>query len=159
MYCKTYLKVIFVGLLIIGVFQLPVNGGFQVKTTDTDFSITLFDGSYGDYDDDGHIDDLQCFLRIATNSDTARNNIAVGITLTLPNGDVYYYTIYVTTIYDYVVLKLLFINHAYVPGDYCISAQANLFGGGILYSQHEIIFDPPTEQIPDDDPFLTVAPA
>ncbi|MHA1685442.1 MAG: hypothetical protein ACTSYD_03420 [Candidatus Heimdallarchaeaceae archaeon] len=154
---KKLTKLFVVLLLFLSIYQLRSSFVYSAsRSLDVVFTITLFDASYGDFDEDSIVDDIQCFLHIFTNSDTARTTLTILLSLTLPNGDQYSYSLFISTDYDNLTLKLLFINQAYVSGDYCINAEANLYGEGVSYAQYELIFDPPTEQIPDDDPFLTI---
>ncbi len=118
-------------------------------------ALRLFDGDYGDFDSDGREDDIEVFLEISMSEELKRKNLMLELSVYLPNGDSYAYSIMISTVYDTIVLHILFFNHAYVPGDYTVKAEINLFTEGHYYSQTEITFDPPSEEVPDDDPFIS----
>ena len=134
-----------------GVVQQSFSGPFSTET----FEISVYDASYGDYDDDNHVDDIKCFMKLEAFDNFSRNTFLLDIYLIDPAGAEYSYSLLVSTFYNGITFKLLFINHANVPGDYTIRVEANFHYQGTYYGACEIIFDPPTEQIPDDEPFLT----
>ncbi|MHA1400091.1 MAG: hypothetical protein ACTSQE_07065 [Candidatus Heimdallarchaeaceae archaeon] len=127
----------------------------NLSSTDTVLYLSLYNASYGDFDQDSRIDDIECFLDVQIFTETARATFRLEIYLTTPEGVEYPYSLLVSTSYDSITLQLLFMNHANTPGDYSIRVEANLLTQGHYYDWEDIIFDPPTEQIPDDEPFLT----
>lgn len=137
------------------IHALPNNRANTLNSTTNTLQIRLFDPSYGDYDEDGKEDDVKCYLEVIIASETVRKTFISDIYLILPNGDVYSYSILVSMITNSIILQIVFMNHAYVSGDYTIRAEINLFTQGYFFDYVEIVFDPPSEEVPDDDPFMT----
>ncbi|MBN1330099.1 MAG: hypothetical protein JXA54_11555 [Candidatus Heimdallarchaeota archaeon] len=155
---KRYLLLAFILMLISNVtliHALPNNRANTLNSTTNTLQIRLFDPSYGDYDEDGKEDDVKCYLEVIIASETVRKTFISDIYLILPNGDVYSYSILVSMITNSIILQIVFMNHAYVSGDYTIRAEINLFTQGYFFDYVEIVFDPPSEEVPDDDPFMT----
>jgi len=139
------------------IHALPQDDSVNTSSTTSLLSLRLFNATYNDFDDDGKKDDVECFLTIKLSDEKTRKNFICDIHIYLPNGDNYSYSILVSMVYDTVTLRLLFMNHAYTPGDYTIKAEINLFTNGYYYDETDIVFDPPSEEVPDDDPYLQVA--
>jgi len=154
---KIFLTVLFLLLPIITLQVASVTPPVRLTTTATTerLHLKLYNATYGDFDDDGKNDDIICHLDITVNSELHRKTLLAEITLTLPNGDSYSYSILVSIVSNTITLTIYFMNHAYVPGDYHIKAEVNLYTEGVYYSSAELYFDPPSEEVPDDDPYIT----
>ncbi|MHA1667116.1 MAG: hypothetical protein ACTSUR_00555 [Candidatus Heimdallarchaeaceae archaeon] len=135
--------------------SLPQDESVKTSSNNALIILRLYDASYGDFDNDAIKDDIQCFLEISFSDGLNRKNFICDIHLTLPDGEVYSYSILVSTVLNYISFELLFINHAYLPGDYTIKTEINLFTNGYFYDSAELIIDPPSEEVPDDDPYMT----
>ncbi len=161
MFGKKFVAILLLSMFILiscyAVFSLPRDDSLSQTSTDEAIILHLYNGTYGDYDDDNREDDVSCYLDVSINRNVVRKVFMLDITLILPNSDTYVYSILVSTIYDFVTFHMLFINHAYVAGDYTIVAEVLLLNQGYYYDLAELIFDPPTEEIPDAEPFFLVA--
>ncbi len=122
------------------------------SATSVPLTITLFDGAYGDYDGKGYEDDVECYFTVTIANDYNRKSFMTDILLVLPDGTSFMYTMLVSMFQETITFRLLFLNHALVSGDYYIKAEIFLFKSGYVYDWTDILFDPPSERIPDDDP-------
>lgn len=149
-----------VGLVIFGATKLealPITESSSTSSEPSPLTLHLYNGSYGDFDGDGEEDDLEVYLDIIINSDKVRKNFMVYLHVYVPNGDVYAHSFLCNTIHNDNTFLLHFIDHAYAPGDFTITAEINLFSQGVYYDETEITFDPPTEKTPDDEPYMTIS--
>ncbi|MCF2142396.1 MAG: hypothetical protein K9W42_01665 [Candidatus Heimdallarchaeota archaeon] len=150
-------------LFFCGLFLLPIVTAqaatppvrLTTNSTVSRLQLKLYNATYGDLDTDGKADDIICYLDVEIISDLHRKTFMIEITVILPNGDNYAYSILVSTVNNKATIILQFMNHAYVAGDYCIKAEVNLYTEGIYYNSTEIYFDPPSEEVPDDDPYIS----
>ncbi|MHA1115024.1 MAG: hypothetical protein ACTSRR_01950 [Candidatus Heimdallarchaeaceae archaeon] len=157
MQLKKKLLLLIIGFMVVSSFvkALPQDDSVSTSSTNNLLRLSLYDASYNDFDDDGRMDDVECFLDIVISDDLNRKNFICDISIYLPNGDSYEYSILVSMKYDSITLRIVFMNHAYVSGDYRIKVEINLFTSGFYYDETDIVFDPPSEEIPDDEPFIT----
>ena len=119
--------------------------------------VRLFDGNYGDYDDDGNEDDVMCYIEVTYLVEVHRKKYDCYIEMLLPNGMTFNYGFWVATTNPVVTLQLMFFNHAIASGDYTISAEVLFhFPGVDYYDATAIIFDPPSEKIPDSEPTFQI---
>ncbi|MHA1691546.1 MAG: hypothetical protein ACTSU7_07890 [Candidatus Heimdallarchaeaceae archaeon] len=119
--------------------------------------VRLFDGDYGDFDEDGNEDDVECYIEVSYLVEVRRKKYDCYIQLLLPNGESFEYGFWVLTTYPVVTLQLVFLNHATTSGDYTVIAEVLFhFPGCYYYDASTIIFDPPTERIPDSEPTFEV---
>ena len=119
--------------------------------------VSLYNASYGDYDGDGNLDDIECFASVSFSQVINRKKFDIYTHLFLPNGDVYGYLIMVNTFRSRMEFQLLFFNHAYVSGDYTITMEVYLAQKGNFFSDFTyIVFDPPRDEEPDSDPIFEV---
>jgi len=132
--------------------SLSVMGKNDKKDYNQKLIVSLFDGAYGDYDSDGHEDDVQCYMSIHYLTDVVRKKYRAVVHLTLPSGKTYDYAFLVNTFCNQLTFRLLFYNHAREAGDYKITVELLYYVPGLYYDTTHIIFDPPTEQIPDTEP-------
>ncbi len=155
----TLLVLIFIGLLS-GTTSLLSSARRVLDATDGSYSdimsLKLFDGSYGDYDGDGNEDDVRCYLNVTVTDAITRKKYEMYIDLILPNGDVWSYGYRVLTFSSEMTFEIIFWNHAYTPGDYEVSVHFYLMHSSVLYDHTNLIFDPPTEEEPDAEPFVSL---
>ncbi|MHA1684870.1 MAG: hypothetical protein ACTSYD_00530 [Candidatus Heimdallarchaeaceae archaeon] len=149
---KLIVLIIVVFIAIGFMASLSVFGKNDKKDYSQKLVVSLFDGAYGDYDDDGHEDDVQCYMTIQYLTDIVRKKYRAIVHLTLPSGETYDYGFFVNTFCNKVTFRLLFYNHAREAGDYKITVELLYYVPGLYYDTTHIVFDPPTEQIPDTEP-------
>ncbi|RLD42361.1 MAG: hypothetical protein DRI86_11830 [Bacteroidetes bacterium] len=133
-----------------------LNSAIATKVTrdySTKLTIRLHDASYGDYDNDGRQDDIQTFMDVSYLLDNHNKRYRVLITLITPDNQEYQYEIRVLVSFSEVLcFHLLFYNHAKVSGIYTITADIVYYVPGFYSDSANIVFDPPSEKIPDSEP-------
>lgn len=153
---RKYFRMLVLGITTITAMTLIVPGVVGKSPLSRNYSqsliVSLFDGAYGDYDHDGHEDDVECYMTIQYLTEETRNKYKVAVHLTLPSGTTYDYGFFVNTVYSKLTFRLLFYNHARESGDYNVTVELLYQVPGLYYDTADIIFDPPTEQIPDTEP-------
>lgn len=162
---KRIRRTIIVAFLFAGILSLTFSSFASARRIITSsnskyanlLQVRLFDGDYGDFDEDGNEDDVECYIEITYLVEVHRKKYDCYIQLLLPNGESFEYGFWVSTIYSIVTLQLVFLNHVTTSGDYTVSAEVLFhFPGCDYYDDSTIIFDPPSERIPDSEPTFEV---
>ncbi len=104
--------------------------------------MTIEDAFYTDLDLDSVADDVFVLLRFDLKG-SVYYEFAYVITLTLPSGTSFSYTVIVLSWVDVVYTHNLFFDHVTEKGDYTVSVDTILVTPGVVTDTCSYTFDPP----------------
>ncbi len=105
-------------------------------------NVWIYDAYYGDLDNGGYQDDIHVILLFDLGY-YSFYEVLYDITLTLPSGVSYTYTIYFLATYEYIRIDNEFLNYATESGDYQVEITALMVTPSYILDTASCIFDPP----------------
>ncbi|MFW9918816.1 MAG: hypothetical protein ACFFED_04405 [Candidatus Thorarchaeota archaeon] len=104
--------------------------------------VWIYDAYYGDLDQGGCDNDIHVILLFDLGY-YSFYEVYYDITLTMPSGARFTYTIYFLADYEYIRIDNEFLNYATESGDYRIDITALMITPSFIFDTSSCIFDPP----------------
>lgn len=104
--------------------------------------VWVYHAYYGDFDQGGCQNDVHVILYFDLGYYSIYE-VYYDITLTLPSGARFTYSVYFLADYEYIRIDNLFLNHATESGYYRVNIEALMVTPSWIYDTASCIFDPP----------------